>query len=665
MKGSWRLLWTILVVAISALAFSLVSIAQPSEDSSEDPLVYVGQSSLETVSARGLSIIDMNTYTVAKSYEGFTPLTGILLSEDDNWLYVIHSNGLSSIDVKNRSVAKKMPLSGYAPEDIARSRDGKQVYLSVVGYDVHKLLILDSQELGIIDELIIPRSAGHLAVSPDGTQVHVANTYNEYNALPGRSGLDYYETSLIDVGKGTRKTIASPGFLPVSSVFSNDGSIIYIVNKNSDNITVINVTTGLKTGSIRTMRSPVDITISPDGSQLYVVNDYYDSSYVTIIDTVTLRINRTIDLRSYSRGEIADSTLKRIVASADGTHVYVANPGANSVSEIDTRSGIMNRTIKVDNEPRDICLSQDDSTLFVACKGGNSIVFIDTHNGTEIDTIHLFPAVRSVAFSPDGRQAYVTDIDTGSVSIIDTTTDTVRSTVSVGGIPLHVRVSPDGRRAYVTNNGRNAIDVIDAGTGRIERSIKTRLSPTDIAVSPDSKTLYLLLYDDGIGHLGVMNATSGKLIKTLEIGEFASGIDLTPDGRRIYATRWTTNDICAIDTSTYAVTWIKGEGEPWDVKASPDSSLAYTENTQDWSLSVIDTKTNKIIGKINLPVSPREIAITPDGSTAYVAGRQGVAVVNLTDRSVIKLLPISDAQGVAVNPRTTMPLTAAGKGEEA
>ena len=48
---------------------------------------------------------------------------------------------------------------------------------------------------------------------------------------------------------------------------------------------------------------------------------------------------------------------------------------------------------------------------------------------------------------------------------------------------------------------------------------------------------------------------------------------------------------------------------------------AYVTNQNSASVSVIDTRTNQVVGAIQVGTGPREIAITPDGSRAYVTNR--------------------------------------------
>jgi DNA-binding beta-propeller fold protein YncE len=57
-------------------------------------------------------------------------------------------------------------------------------------------------------------------------------------------------------------------------------------------------------------------------------------------------------------------------------------------------------------------------------------------------------------------------------------------------------------------------------------------------------------------------------------------------------------------------------------------------------VAVIDLKLNKVIRTIELPKSPHEILMSPDGSTAYVSctTNEQIAAVRISDWTVTKLI---------------------------
>jgi YVTN family beta-propeller protein len=95
------------------------------------------------------------------------------------------------------------------------------------------------------------------------------------------------------------------------------------------------------------------------------------------------------------------------------------------------------------------------------------------------------------------------------------------------------------------------------------------------------------------------------------------------------------------------------EGSPDDIAITPDGRTAYVVDGD--SLTPIDVATNKAGGLIAIPMSARSIAITPDGRFAYVTSNFGsahtVSKVDLAAGVVAAEIPVGDSlAGIAVSP---------------
>jgi YVTN family beta-propeller protein len=86
----------------------------------------------------------------------------------------------------------------------------------------------------------------------------------------------------------------------------------------------------------------------------------------------------------------------------------------------------------------------------------------------------------------------------------------------------------------------------------------------------------------------------------------------------------------------------------------PAGLNVYIANNGDNTVSVINTATNTVVATVPVGNGPNSVAITPSGSTAYVANNDGtVSVISTATNNVIATLPVgggAPAQGVAVSP---------------
>jgi YVTN family beta-propeller protein len=123
-----------------------------------------------------------------------------------------------------------------------------------------------------------------------------------------------------------------------------------------------------------------------------------------------------------------------------------------------------------------------------------------------------------------------------------------------------------------------------------------------------------------------------------------------------------------IDLATNAVTGspITVGNFPTSIAITPDGSRAYVVNTGSQSVSVIDTATNAVTGPAIPVSSAAAIAIAPDGGHAYVVKATnpggGVAVISTVSNSVIgSPIPMDGFPGhIAISPDGTRGLVAGG-----
>jgi YVTN family beta-propeller protein len=84
-------------------------------------------------------------------------------------------------------------------------------------------------------------------------------------------------------------------------------------------------------------------------------------------------------------------------------------------------------------------------------------------------------------------------------------------------------------------------------------------------------------------------------------------------------------------------------------------TVAYVTNNGSNSVSVIDIVTNTVIATIPVGVNPAGVAISPDGTRAYVANssflHNTVSVIDIVTNTVIATIPVGQVPaGIAVAP---------------
>jgi YVTN family beta-propeller protein len=295
---------------------------------------------------------------------------------------------------------------------------------------------------------------------------------------------------------------------------------------------------------------------------------------------------------------------------------------------------------------------------------GNVIV-IDVETNKLTSTIPMERPPCGAAVTPDGSKVYVVCED-NSIIVIDTSTQQVRGTILVGQSPYNVTATSDGSKVHVGNGDNTA-------TQQVKDAISVRQSPCGIAVIPDGSKVYVLNKGSDSNSIIVIDTVTQRVVVTIPVKQPLYGMAIAPDGTQIYA--WTRkqthvwrrddtsfilqgcDDIIVIDTAMQQVTSTISVGQhPQDMAITLDGSWAYVVNGNNANVSVISTATQQVVGTISVGRYPTNVAVTPDGSRIYVVCEDEITIID-TDRkevsgaiSLAKSSPPLYGYGIAITP---------------
>ena len=105
-----------------------------------------------------------------------------------------------------------------------------------------------------------------------------------------------------------------------------------------------------------------------------------------------------------------------------------------------------------------------------------------------------------------------------------------------------------------------------------------------------------------------------------------------------------------------AVATIGVGGTPTHIAVSPDGTRAYITNTTGKSVSVIDTTTNAIVATVRVGWTPTQVAVSPDGTRAYITNTTSntVSVIDTTTNAIVATVRVGwTPTQVAVSPDGT------------
>jgi DNA-binding beta-propeller fold protein YncE len=259
-------------------------------------------------------------------------------------------------------------------------------------------------------------------------------------------------------------------------------------------------------------------------------------------------------------------------------------------------------------------------------------------------------AISGIAVSPDGTLLTVTHYGDDSFSFIDTVSSAVAQTVVDIAEPFAVAVSDTPqRRAYVSivSTAYDSVLAFDMDANRVVAAHPVAHSVTDLAVSPDGRHVYASRTAVNGADVAILDITTGKedaIGIAATAGTTAECVRVSPDGRRLYvaANGPFAAELVVIDTQSKRVLNTVEIGSPIrDIALSPDGATAYVGScSPDFGavLDVLETRTGAIantykIGEIAGYLT--QLALSRDGRRAYLVGDSGVTVWSTATHDVI------------------------------
>jgi len=364
--------------------------------------------------------------------------------------------------------------------------------------------------------------------------------------------------------------------------------------------------------------SPLEVLLSPDGARLYVLCQ--QSEDVRVLDAVTFVVIKSIAVGRVPRG---------FSLSPDGARLFVTNSWDDTLSVIDTRTLAVVATWPVGAEPSSVNEDRAGKRLFVADRISNDVAVLDAQTGVEEKRLLAGRGSSYLTLSPDGTRLYATHVypnpsphrtaPESEITVIDVARAAVMDRIplhAVAGV-FHVAFSADGRLG-----------------------VAAELHPKNLV------TLAHLEHDAAFEDtLTLFGADVGKTVEVPldELERYASqpfGVAIAPDKSRIYVTSSGSEMVTVVDVSklmrfihahpapfvqdlsasaNYVMTRISVGHNPRGLALTREGRTLFVANRLDDTISVIDTRANRVASTITLDGSKTISALRRGEQTFYTA----------------------------------------------
>lgn len=298
---------------------------------------------------------------------------------------------------------------------------------------------------------------------------------------------------------------------------------IYVANHGSHDVSIIDGSSDSVLAAVDVNYSPGVLAVNPQTNRIYVANCNLQRLGACVIDGTTDSVIATLGFTVYrdmavnaqtnriyahtisghdDRITVIDGTTNAIlthivlgtsqyiedvaIAINDRTNrIYVTYSGSNALSVIDGATNIVEATVSLAGEPKDIAVNPDTNRIYIT--SGNEVVVVDGATHSIVDTISGLGVIDDLTVNPRTNRIYVNGIS--KVQIVDGATSEVEATVT--GLPSvwDLAANPETGRLYITHASDDVVTVIQDVTGPAPTTEVPTATPTRTVTVTPSRTV--------------------------------------------------------------------------------------------------------------------------------------------------------------------------------
>ncbi len=310
--------------------------------------------------------------------------------------------------------------------------------------------------------------------------------------------------------------------------------ILLVANKHSNTLCYINPKTFEVIKTIPTGPNPHEIVVTPDQRMAYLSSYEPPGNTISVIDLVGKKMIKEITTGEYGR-------IHGTAMSPDGKYAYFTAGQSGYVIEVDTKTNQVTRQIPTYGKiSHMVYVTPDGEYLLTANIVSENISVINRSSGELFKKITAGEGVEGMSFTPDHKFLWALNQSGGSITIIDMESFEPIETFECVGMPVRIKFTKDGKRALIPGWVKD-------------------------------------------GTLTVIDVESRKEIKRIRVGDYAIGVELSPDER-------------------YAFVGCEDSLEP---EILPDGSEYIKQQKEDSDgIHVIDMETLEVVSKIKTGLGP-------------------------------------------------------------
>ncbi len=307
-----------------------------------------------------------------------------------------------------------------------------------------------------------------------------------------------------------------------------------------------------------------------------------------------------------------------IVIGQTAKPVLVAlNKAESTLAIIEPNAMKVLRKVKTGDNPHEVVLSADGKTAFVANYGaqtpGSSLSIIDTAKRKQVRRVDLKPLMRPHGLQVIGGKLYFTAETNRVIARYDPVANKIDWLMGTGQNGSHMIVGTgDQKKFYTANVGSDSVTAFEFANvppaGSKVTHIPIGKQPEAIDLSPDGKEIWAGLNVEGA--IDIVDTAAGKWKEKINVGGRPYRVRFTPDGKYVVNSMIDAKELLIIDAATRKeVKRIKLESVPLGIVFSADSKIAFVSVVEPDSVLKVNLESGTILGRVDTGKAPDGIAV--------------------------------------------------------
>ncbi len=256
----------------------------------------------------------------------------------------------------------------------------------------------------------------------------------------------------------------------------------------------------------------------------------------------------------------------------------------------------------------------------------------------------------NMQLSPSGKWLAVTNNgqSTQTLQLIDPKKETLLSEIEISQAWYGLAFSPDEKYLYASGGNQNCLLIYNLSNNRLAKPDtitlgkpwpKNKISPAGIALNHTASLIYTVTKEDS--SIYTIDAATRSIIHKTKLPDIAYACTLSPDDKRLYVSLWGTHEVIIYNTSTQNITaTIKTGGHPNELLLNQKGTRLFVANANDNTVSVIDTKSNRVTETLLTTLYPTSLAGSTTNGLALSRNEKTLYIAN-ADNNCLAVFDVS------------------------